>query len=442
MVPNHTGIDSALGARAPGLVHPALDTAPSRPTRFSGREPLRRPAVGHLASRTTTTTARDAAVVFKRVDRRTGRRPLHLPRQRRHAACPGTTPPSSTSSSPRSARRSMQTILHVARSFPIIRFDAAMTLAKQHFQRLWYPRARARAATSRRAPSTPCRASDFDARHARGVLARGGRPRAPAEAPDTLLLAEAFWLMEGYFVRTLGMHRVYNSRLHEHAQDGGERQVPRRPSRTPWSSTREILKRFVNFMNNPDEETAVAQFGKGDKYFGVCTLLATLPGLPMFGHGQVEGFSEKYGMEYRRAYWDETPDAGPRRPPRARDLPAPASGATSSPAWTTSCSTTSAAGRRASTRTSSPTPNGAGGERALVAYNNAYARASGWVKDSAYLRRDPAGRRRSATSRNPWPRPWACPARTAASWSSGNSAASSGISAPPRTWPPRACTWP
>jgi hypothetical protein len=28
----------------------------------------------------------------------------------------------------------------------------------------------------------------------------------------------------------------------------------------------------------------------------------------MFGHGQVEGFEEKYGMEYRRAYWQETPD--------------------------------------------------------------------------------------------------------------------------------------
>ena len=35
--------------------------------------------------------------------------------------------------------------------------------------------------------------------------------RIAREAPDTLLLAEAFWLMEGYFVRTLGMHRVYNS---------------------------------------------------------------------------------------------------------------------------------------------------------------------------------------------------------------------------------------
>ncbi len=70
----------------------------------------------------------------------------------------------------------------------------------------------------------------------------------------------------------------------------------------------QILKRYVNFMNNPDEETAVEQFGKDDKYFGTCTLMATLPGLPMFGHGQVEGYHEKYGMEYRRAYWDEYPD--------------------------------------------------------------------------------------------------------------------------------------
>jgi hypothetical protein len=28
----------------------------------------------------------------------------------------------------------------------------------------------------------------------------------------------------------------------------------------------------------------------------------------MFGHGQIEGFEEKYGMEYRRSYKDETPD--------------------------------------------------------------------------------------------------------------------------------------
>jgi hypothetical protein len=72
----------------------------------------------------------------------------------------------------------------------------------------------------------------------------------------------------------------------------------------------QVLKRFVNFMNNPDEKTAVEQFGSGDKYFGVAALMTSLPGLPMFGHGQFEGFREKYGMEFRRARWDEHADEG------------------------------------------------------------------------------------------------------------------------------------
>ncbi|MCB9207526.1 MAG: hypothetical protein H6611_09520 [Ignavibacteriales bacterium] len=29
-------------------------------------------------------------------------------------------------------------------------------------------------------------------------------------------------------------------------------------------------------------------------------LLSTSPGLPMFAHGQIEGYIEKYGMEYQR----------------------------------------------------------------------------------------------------------------------------------------------
>jgi hypothetical protein len=131
--------------------------------------------------------------------------------------------------------------------------------------------------------------------------------RVATEAPDTLLLAEAFWLLEGYFVRTLGMHRVYNSAFMHMLRDEDNAKY-RSVMKNPLAFDPEIMKRFVNFMNNPDEETAVAQFGKGDKYFGICTMLATLPGLPMFGHGQVEGLAEKYGMEYRRAYLDEQPD--------------------------------------------------------------------------------------------------------------------------------------
>ncbi len=131
--------------------------------------------------------------------------------------------------------------------------------------------------------------------------------RVAQEVPDTLLLAEAFWMMEGYFVRTLGMHRVYNSAFMNMLKNE-ENAKYRATIKNTLEFDPEILKRFVNFMNNPDEETAVAQFGKDDKYFGVCVLMLTLPGLPMFGHGQVEGFTEKYGMEYRRAYWDEQPD--------------------------------------------------------------------------------------------------------------------------------------
>ena len=131
--------------------------------------------------------------------------------------------------------------------------------------------------------------------------------RVAAEVPDTLLLAEAFWLMEGYFVRTLGMHRVYNSafmnmlKMEENAKY-------RQTLKNVLEYDHRILQRFVNFMNNPDERTAVEQFGKEGKYFGAALLLVTLPGLPMFGHGQIEGFHEKYGMEYKRAYWDEPVD--------------------------------------------------------------------------------------------------------------------------------------
>jgi hypothetical protein len=124
-----------------------------------------------------------------------------------------------------------------------------------------------------------------------------------------LLLAEAFWLLEGYFVRTLGMHRVYNSAFMHMLRDEDNAKY-RMAIKNTLEFDPQILKRYVNFMNNPDEKTAIEQYGNGDKYFGVATVLSTLPGLPMFGHGQVEGFREKYGMEFRKPKWDETPDEG------------------------------------------------------------------------------------------------------------------------------------
>jgi hypothetical protein len=201
----------------------------------------------------------------------------------------------------------IQTILHVARLFPIIRFDAAMVLAKRHVQRLWFPLPGAGGSIPSRAENAMSQ-EEFDALMPNEFW-REVVDRVAAEVPGTLLLAEAFWLLEGYFVRTLGMHRVYNSAFMNMMRDE-ENAKYRSYLKKTIEFDPDIMKRYVNFMSNPDERTAIDQFGTGDKYFGVCTLLATLPGLPMFAHGQIEGFTERYGMEFKQAYMDEWPNEG------------------------------------------------------------------------------------------------------------------------------------
>jgi glycosidase len=199
----------------------------------------------------------------------------------------------------------IQTIVHVARLSPIIRFDAAMVLAKRHVQRLWFPLPGTGGSIPSRAENAMSQ-EQFDALMPHEFW-REVVDRVAAEVPGTLLLAEAFWLLEGYFVRTLGMHRVYNSAFMNMLRDE-ENAKYRSYLKKTIEFDPDILKRYVNFMSNPDERTAIDQFGTGDKYFGVSTLLASLPGLPMFGHGQIEGFTERYGMEFKRARMDESPN--------------------------------------------------------------------------------------------------------------------------------------
>jgi len=302
MVPNHTGIDSRWTREHPDWFIQS-DYPPWPSYRFDGPDLSSTPGIGlHIEDGYWARS--DAAVVFRHTDHRTGR-----VRYIYHGNDGTSTPWNDTAQLnyliPEVREAVIGTILHVARSFPIIRFDAAMTLAKKHYQRLWFPQVGLGGGIPSRAEHALTRKRFdelFPVEFWRQVV-----DRVAAEAPDTLLLAEAFWLMEGYFVRTLGMHRVYNSafmnmlKMEENAKY-------RQTIKNVLEFNPEILQRFVNFMNNPDESTAVEQFGREGKYFGAAVLLATMPGLPMFGHGQVEGFTEKYGMEYRRAYWSEEPD--------------------------------------------------------------------------------------------------------------------------------------
>ncbi len=302
MVPNHMGIDSTWVKEHPDWFL-SLDDCPFPSYSFNGPNLSSDDRVSifledHYYDRT------DAAVVFKRVDNRTGE-VRYIYHGNDGTAMPWNDTAQLNYLNPEVREAVTRTIFSVAEKFPIIRFDAAMTLTKKHFQRLWFPE--------------PGSGGDIPTRAAHGMSRRDFFRNMPEEFwrqvvdrfssanSDTLLLAEAFWLMETYFVRTLGMHRVYNSAFMNFLKNEDNAQF-RRSIKNVLQFNPEVLKRFVNFMNNPDEETAAVQFGKDDKYFGVCTLMATLPGLPMFGHGQIQGFAEKYGMEYRRAYWDETPD--------------------------------------------------------------------------------------------------------------------------------------
>ncbi|MEJ2447760.1 MAG: alpha-amylase family glycosyl hydrolase [Anaerolineales bacterium] len=302
MVPNHMGIYSKWILQHPDWFI-SLDRSPYPDYSFSGPDLSPDPEISifledHYYDKS------DAAVVFQRQDFRT-----NDTRYIYHGNDGTFLPWNDTAQlnflNPDVREAVIQTILQVARKFPIIRFDAAMTLTKKHYQRLWFPKPGSGGAIPTRS-EFGMSAAEFNEAMPEEFW-REVVDRIKKEMPDTLLLAEAFWMMEGYFVRTLGMHRVYNSAF-MHMLRAEDNAKYRDLIIQTLEYDPQILKRYVNFMNNPDEDTAKSQFGSNGKYFGTCTLMATLPGLPMFGHGQIEGFSEKYGMEYRRAYYNEVPD--------------------------------------------------------------------------------------------------------------------------------------
>ena len=304
VVPNHTGIDSEWVLQHPDWFL-QTESPPYPGYRFNGPDLCAAEGVS-IRIEDGYWDNSDAAVVCEHHDHFTNRR-----RYIYHGN-DGTQMPWNDTAQlnfllPQVRQAMSDLIISIARRFSMIRFDAAMTLARKHFRRLWFPPPGDSAGVPSRSAfwmTDEDFAKAFPVEFWREVVDRVNR-----EAPDTLLIAEAFWLMESYFVRNLGMHRVYNSAFMNMLKSE-ENAKYRKILKDILAYNPEIMKRYVNFMNNPDEATAVEQFGKADKYFGVATLLATLPGLPMFGHGQVEGFREKYGMEYRRAYWAESPDDG------------------------------------------------------------------------------------------------------------------------------------
>ena len=192
MVPNHVGIDGKWVIEHPDwFVSLPYSPFPSYTFNSADLSTDSRVAI-HLEDHYYDHS--DAAVVFKRVDRWTGGE-SYIYHGNDGTSLPWNDTAQLNYLNPEAREAVIQTILHVARNFPVIRFDAAMTLAKKHIQRLWFPEPGSGGGIASRAEHGLSKA-DFDAaiplEFWREVV-----DRCALETPDTLLLAEAFWMMEG-----------------------------------------------------------------------------------------------------------------------------------------------------------------------------------------------------------------------------------------------------
>ncbi len=134
--PEPHGHRLALGRRASRVVPLGARAALPR-LHVRRRGPVGRPARRRASSRTTTGTTRTRRSCSSGSTRQTGER-----RYVYHGNDGTSFPWNDTAQldflqARPSARHVIQTILAVARRFPVIRFDAAMVLAKKHIERLW-----------------------------------------------------------------------------------------------------------------------------------------------------------------------------------------------------------------------------------------------------------------------------------------------------------------
>ncbi|AFM11386.1 4-alpha-glucanotransferase [Turneriella parva] len=300
MVPNHTGIDSKWMRENPDWFM-QTEVNPFPGYTFQG-ENLSGSAANEIRLEDHYYEKSDAAVVFA-LDRDGRRRYIYHGND--GTGLPWNDTAQLDHTNPAVRHAIIDTAVALSQNFSIIRFDAAMTLTRDHYRRLWFPHAdEAPAIASRSVYSLP--QHEFDARMPAefwAELVTAFRARSP----DTLLVAEAFWMTEMYFVRALGMHRVYNSAFMHALRDekNAEFEANLRDFRQNDADT---LCRFANYLSTPDEESAAVHFANTEKYFGAMTLMATLPGLPMLAPGQLEGYREKYGMDQQAPLTDELID--------------------------------------------------------------------------------------------------------------------------------------
>lgn len=244
---------------------------------------------------------KDAAPVFKLINRETDQIRYF------YHGCDGGIPWNDTvqldfsQASVRSAV--IEQMIDIIQLNPVIRIDAAMVLVKQHIQRLWHP-IDGESGYVRTRDHFTMDQKEFDT-----IIPDEFWNEAIAaiksRVPYSMLIAEVYWKLENTFVQELNMDFVYNSAfMHLLREEKNEKLSEIIQENVNTDTT--LMGKYVNYLSNPDEDPAISSFGVDRKYMGSVMLLATFPGAPLFNHGQIDGFKEKYAMDLLHPQLRET----------------------------------------------------------------------------------------------------------------------------------------
>jgi hypothetical protein len=126
-------------------------------------------------------------------------------------------------------------------------------------------------------------------------------PGAIAAHPELVFVAEVYWDLE-WRLQELGFHYAYDKRLYDRLLDGSAAAV-----RAHLAADAGYRGQLVRFLEDDDEDRALAAFGAA-RLEAVATLLATLPGMRFYHHGQLEGRATRLPVRLLRTA-DEPIDA-------------------------------------------------------------------------------------------------------------------------------------
>ena len=102
------------------------------------------------------------------------------------------------------------------------------------------------------------------------------------KSPEFIFIAEAYWDLE-WDLQQLGFDYTYDKRLTDRLSHNDVQGV-----KAHLTADKDFQLKSVRFLENHDEQRAVAKFGKKETY-SAAVLMATIQGMKMYYDGQFEG---------------------------------------------------------------------------------------------------------------------------------------------------------